>query len=152
VKLTMTRDDYNIAMAVIALLAERYPNCFHVYEVRRRPLKVGIDKDIIARAGDTITPDAVSNALSVYVKNKSYLRHMQVGAPRIDLDGQPVGVVSERDALGADGILRKRLERLAARLQQEEAQRKQEAAAKAPKRISLADLKRTALERKRNAA
>jgi sRNA-binding protein len=31
------------------LLAQLYPACFAVYEARRRPLKVGIRDDIIAK-------------------------------------------------------------------------------------------------------
>jgi sRNA-binding protein len=34
--------------AVIALLAETFPRCFSVYEGRRRPLKIGIHRDILA--------------------------------------------------------------------------------------------------------
>jgi hypothetical protein len=35
--------------AAIALLAETFPKCFAVFEQRRRPLKVGIHNDILAR-------------------------------------------------------------------------------------------------------
>jgi|SRR5262245_22963302 hypothetical protein len=34
--------------AVIALLAERWPQCFAVFEQRRKPIKVGIHRDITA--------------------------------------------------------------------------------------------------------
>src|SRR5262245_34878002 len=34
--------------AALSLLAERWPKCFSVFERRRRPLKVGIDRDIKA--------------------------------------------------------------------------------------------------------
>src|SRR5262245_45967863 len=47
--------------AVIALLAERYPKCFSVYEGRRRPLKLGIHN---ARrgCGDEAVPPTPSRA------------------------------------------------------------------------------------------
>ena len=36
------------ARAAIALLAERFPKAFAVHEAKRRPLKIGIDTDIIS--------------------------------------------------------------------------------------------------------
>src|SRR5262249_34916946 len=44
----MTNIKHATNAAAIALLAERWPKCFAVYEQRRRPLKIGIDADIMA--------------------------------------------------------------------------------------------------------
>jgi sRNA-binding protein len=41
--------------AVIALLAELFPECFSVYEGRRRPLKIGIHRDILAAVDGALT-------------------------------------------------------------------------------------------------
>jgi len=42
--------------AVIALLAERWPRCFFVREARRRPLKLGIHRDIRTATDGALTP------------------------------------------------------------------------------------------------
>jgi sRNA-binding protein len=41
--------------AVLELLAETFPACFSVYEVRRRPLKVGIHTDILKGLDGAVT-------------------------------------------------------------------------------------------------
>ena len=49
------------ALAVITLLAERFPACFAIFERQRRPLKVGINQDIIGAVG--LAPDELGRAL-----------------------------------------------------------------------------------------
>src|SRR5260370_42456171 len=75
-------------------LAARFPNCFAVLETRRRPLKVGIDVNMIARG--CTTRELV--AIKIYVNSAGYLRQMKSGAERIDLDGNPAGIVDEKAA------------------------------------------------------
>jgi sRNA-binding protein len=58
---------------VLDLLAERWPKMFSLYEARRRPLKVGIHRDILAALhGGGITPDELKRALSHYCRNPGY--------------------------------------------------------------------------------
>src|SRR5262249_2542147 len=76
-----------------ALLCERFPKCFVLYEARRRPLKIGTDKDILAALDGAVTPDELSKALCLYVINKTYRARLKAGATRIDLDGIPAGIV-----------------------------------------------------------
>jgi sRNA-binding protein len=38
----------NAIVAVISLLAEKWPCCFSIPESRRRPLKLGIREDVLA--------------------------------------------------------------------------------------------------------
>ena len=40
--------------AVISVLAAKFPKCFAVPDTRRRPLKVGIDADLLAALDGTI--------------------------------------------------------------------------------------------------
>jgi len=80
--------------AVIALLAELYPRCFSIYEGRRRPLKIGIHKDIQAKLDGAITADELHKALGAYCSNPVYLSSTRKGAWRLDLDGKPAGVVT----------------------------------------------------------
>jgi sRNA-binding protein len=79
--------DYERNRAVIALLAETFPMCFAIFQQRRRPLKVGIHGDILARLGGALIPLEVHAALGAYVSNETYRRQLVAGARRLDLDG-----------------------------------------------------------------
>ena len=48
---------------IIALLAERWPECFMLAEDRRLPLKVSIFHDLKAALGGKVSPDQLSRAL-----------------------------------------------------------------------------------------
>jgi ProQ/FINO family len=50
----MSQGHNQAATAAIVRLAELYPKCFSVYEGRRRPLKIGIHKDILAAADELL--------------------------------------------------------------------------------------------------
>jgi ProP effector len=128
------------AEACIALLCEQFPQCFRILEYRRRPLKIGIHHDILAKLGGAITPPELAHALRWYCGNGGYLRNTLKGAWRIDLDGKPSGAVTAEEEASAKS-------RLAARS-------KTNANIKpppAPKRLTLADLKAAALARREGA-
>jgi ProP effector len=72
-----------------------------------RPLARGIHKAIVANAPD-LPPSIVSQALAIYATWLPYMCACIVGAPRIDLSGDPAGVVTEKEAMYA-------VQRLAAR-------------------------------------
>ena len=77
----------------IAQLAELYPNCF----LRpRQPLKIGIDNDVIARHPE-LRPSLIASALKTYTRDLGYLEALKAGSARIDLEGNPVGTVTEAD-------------------------------------------------------
>ena len=158
------------ARAVIVQLAAQYPACFHVYQWRRRPLAIGISALIsVANVSD----EDLKRALSFYTWNEAYLKACSVGAARIGLDGQSVGLVSESEAAFAAN-------KLAGVRAREKQRRKAKAAAipatdspaaaaaaaalaadlppappppppAAPQRLSMADL-RAAAARRRSAA
>jgi ProP effector len=88
------RMQYDEIAAALALLAKAFPECFSLYAARRRPLKVGIHKDILERLGEAMTPHKLGSALACYVANGSYRRKLLAGASRIDLDGNPCGTVT----------------------------------------------------------
>jgi ProP effector len=102
------RPDIKAAYATVELLAATWPQCFSVKLAGRRPLKVGIAKDIATAAEGAITPEEQGAALHVYTSHKRYLRTLQEGAQRVDLDGNPVGTVTAEQAAAA----RRRIERL----------------------------------------
>jgi sRNA-binding protein len=133
--------------AVIALLAETFPQCFSVYEGRRRPLKIGIHKEILAAVNGALTPLELGRALGAYCSNQVYLSHTRTGAWRLDLDGNPAGVVTADEEAHAKAML------AGIRAKKEASTATAKAAAQPatpqpPKRLSLADLKAAALARK----
>ena len=83
-------------------LEKLYPNCFD--RGKPKPLKIGIHNDIIADGYDRAR---VRRALGAYCNRLNYHRVMQVGAVRIDLNGQPAGVVTEQDVKLAKMSLQK---------------------------------------------
>jgi sRNA-binding protein len=84
----------------IALLAERFPQCFSI-EGRREPLKIGTHADVLATLDGAIRPDELRRALASYTGNASYLRGVVPGACRRDLDGKPAGIVTPEEAADA---------------------------------------------------
>jgi ProP effector len=106
---------------------------FAVREASRKPLKLGIHHDI-ALTG-VMTAQETRVALSYFTGSFAYLRRMRVGAPRIDLDGQPVGTVTAKDEQAAK-------DKLFAR---------QKPKPPAARRLTLADLKAAVKQRKARA-
>src|SRR5262245_41404990 len=60
-----------------------------------RPLKIGIHKDLVARGIDR---RAVRLGLSRYCGHIGYHHALVEGATRIDLEGQPAGIVTPQEA------------------------------------------------------
>jgi|SRR5262245_37598511 len=79
--------------STISLLCERFPRAFARFEQRRQPLKVGIHRDVLA-AGLEVPEKDLKIALRIYVSNRVYRSRLRVGATRIDLNGNPAGVVT----------------------------------------------------------
>jgi len=145
--------------AVISVLAAKFPKCFAVPDTRRRPLKVGIDADLLAALGGTIRRTELIRALAMYCSSEGYLEGVLTGAWRVDLEGTPAGAVSaddEKHAKAKQARIRTRREAvMAAAITQVAASRAQgpALAAKAepgpgPKRLSLADLREAARRRR----
>lgn len=81
-------------------LFKRFPRCFAQESNplhHKRPLKLGIKDDIIARCPD-LDEKVVGQALADYVQGKKYAFCCQVGRGRYDLDGRCVGTVTEDEA------------------------------------------------------
>lgn len=93
------------ASEIIAVLAEWFPACIVVFEGRRRPLAVGIRNDLIAQLDGAATALEITAALRRYCSSFGYLKNCVVGAERVDLDGNPVGVINEQEAAHAAGKL-----------------------------------------------
>lgn len=77
-------------------LVRRFPLCFRTHGTEKLPLKLSIALDVIAEASD-MDRTLIFAAIRDYKHGPKYLRHILAGAVRIDLDGQPAGVVTDRE-------------------------------------------------------
>src|SRR5262249_1705329 len=106
--------------------------------------------DIQANLNGAITPAELHKALGVYCSNPVYLSNTRTGAWRLDLDGNPAGVVTADEEAHAKatlaGINAKKAARAAPAATAKAAA--QPSIPQPPKRLSLADLKAAALARK----
>jgi len=78
--------------STIDLLCERFAKAFARFEQRRQPLKIGIHRDVLAAL--EVPEKGLARALRIYVSNRVYRDRLRVGATRIDLNGNPAGVVT----------------------------------------------------------
>jgi ProP effector len=75
--------------------------CFSAPVSCRRPLKIGVSKEIARCGAGAITLEEVDAALRLYTTQKGYLRTLQQGTQRVDLDGNPAGTVTAAQAAKA---------------------------------------------------
>jgi sRNA-binding protein len=80
--------------ATLELLRKKFPNCFARRPQPPRPLKIGIHRDARAALAGTVSVRALRRALTAYVNDPAYRAQLKPGAVRIDLSGQPAGVVT----------------------------------------------------------
>jgi ProP effector len=148
--------------AVITVLAAKFPKCFAVPDTRRRPLKIGIDADLLAALGGAIRRTELIRALAMYCSSDGYLDRVLTGTWRVDLEGKPAGVVSaddEKHAKAKQAVVRTRREAVMAAATPQPAASGAHWPALAPKaeprpglkRLSLADLREAARRRREGA-
>ena len=134
------------ASDLIAVLAEMFPNTFTIYKRRRRPLKIGIGRDIDLAMKGAMTDTELAIALNYYTGNVGYLSACIEGADRIDLNGKFAGQVTADQAAHAR-------DRLAARRAQKKLANGHSPPAEAqPSRITFADLRAAAAAKKGGAS
>ena len=93
--MTTTKHDID---ATLVRLAEAFPQTFVLEKYRPHwPLKVGIAAAIPARCPE-LEWRVLKMALTAYTGRVMYLRGLVEGAARLDLDGNPAGEVTARDA------------------------------------------------------
>jgi ProP effector len=90
----------NRAMAMRKVLAERFPKAFMPFGQSKIPLQKGICEKLLAQLPGLPRAD-ILNALHGYTHDASYFSALVEGATRIDLNGEPVGVVTKSHALDA---------------------------------------------------
>jgi sRNA-binding protein len=142
------KSDRDQIIATIALLAEKYPRTFSLCPARRKPLAISIHNTILLELAGVITEDELNRVMRHYTWGIGYLRNSRAGAWRYDLQGNPAGVVTRKEDANARMRLAAVEKKLAVRKAEKQKAHEAAEAAKRPKRLGLADLKRAALERK----
>jgi sRNA-binding protein len=84
----------------IALLADRYPNCFFAEPQSRRPLKKNIIADL-EKDGVPVTRELLTATVDWYQTHFGYLYALQPGAKRLDLSGKEGAAVTEAEHYAA---------------------------------------------------
>jgi sRNA-binding protein len=93
----------------IRYLADRYPGCFFEDPGQRRPLKTNLVADL---QKDGVSEEIIAG-VSYYMRHFGYLRCLQAGAERVDLNGKKAGVVTEQEMLNAEKQFREQKEQIA---------------------------------------
>lgn len=81
---------------IIAYLAEKFPLCFSV-EGEAKPLKIGLFQDLAEalKEDEKVSKTQLRQALRQYTSNWRYLHGCRLGAERVDLQGNPAGVLEQ---------------------------------------------------------
>jgi ProP effector len=85
---------------LVEKLVAVYPRAFFRDLAQRRPLKIGIHRDLSSDASHGLSPTELRQALGWYCRSPGYLASMIEGTERIDLNGMPAGTVTA-EAVGA---------------------------------------------------
>lgn len=87
-----------------------FPECFAPKGQKKRPLKVGIGKDLMAEAR-AVFPGMSRRLINAFLRDYTsgfrYHSSVERGATRIDLSGNLAGVVTEKEAAHAAGQIRR---------------------------------------------
>lgn len=88
-----------------ALLRQRYPAAIND---DRRPLMIGVHKVLCQADLGVFTNKLVRLFIKRWVTNHSYLANLIADAARIDLDGNPTGVVLKEQEIAAKAVMTER--------------------------------------------
>lgn len=123
--------------SALELLREQFPKCFARYPHQSpQPFKIGIHKDVYAALAGVVSRRALHRALTAYVSDSAYRTQLKPSATRIDLAGEPAGVVTPEQVPPPPKPKATHVAR-------------PPAPAASPKRLSLADLKVAGAQRAR---
>lgn len=93
---------------IIGKLQKLFPKTFPKNPNPKVPLKVGILDDLYARSEEIgISNEDIQLAIKTWCKSSRYWNASKEGAIRIDLDGNPAGVVEANGAAQARAMARK---------------------------------------------
>lgn len=143
-KLTNTKD-------IIVYLAEKFPLCFTL-EGEAKPLKIGLFQDLSEELQDDerVSKTQLRHALRQYTSNWRYLHGCREGAVRVDLQGNPAGVLDTEHVAHAAQQLAEAKARVAEKRKAEavakKAQQKQRARKPAAKNTKRPQVQLTAVD------
>ncbi len=89
-----------------AILVARFPLAFMPPRTFKKPLKIGIRADIVRRCPD-LDRRQIGITLGDYCYGAKYLVGLVAGTQRVDLDGNPAGIVEPSHEAYAAGRLAK---------------------------------------------
>lgn len=93
---------------IIGKLQKLYPKAFPKNPTPKVPLKIGILEDLQARSEEIgISTEDLQLAIKTWCKSSRYWQACKEGADRLDLDGNPDGVVEVTGAAHAKGMVKK---------------------------------------------
>jgi sRNA-binding protein len=82
---------------IIGILAEKFPRAFFLSGEKRKPLKIGINRDLAENTDVKISSSKLRAALRVHANSLAYLRASCIeGEARLGLDGEVAGVLQRR--------------------------------------------------------
>lgn len=79
------------------ILHETFPNAFAAKGEEKRPLAIGIEGQIHLRCPE-LSKWHLAAAIADYTRGPTYLRNVVEGAQRVDLEGEPNGLVTASEA------------------------------------------------------
>ena len=81
---------------IIAYLADKFPLCFSL-EGEAKPIKIGLFQDLAEALKDDplVSKTQLRHALRQYTSNWRYLHGCREGAVRVDLQGNPAGILEQ---------------------------------------------------------
>lgn len=93
---------------IIGKLQKLFPKTFPKNPNPKVPLKVGILDDLYAQSEEIgISNEDIQLAIKTWCKSSRYWNASKEGAVRVDLDGNPAGVVEAKGAAQARAMARK---------------------------------------------
>ena len=127
-----TKDKLTDANQVLQYLAQQFPECF-ILKGQAKPLKVGLFNDLAERLQDDacVSKTQLRVAIRRYTSSWRYLKSIQKGVQRVDLDGNPCGFLEDEHVVFAQEKLKESQEKFKKQKQTETAQAK----VKRPKKI-----------------
>lgn len=94
---------------IIGKLQKLYPKAFPKNPAPKVPLKIGILEDLQARSNEIgISVEDLQLAIKMWCKTSRYWQACKQGANRLDLDGNPIGIVEATGAAHAREMVRKK--------------------------------------------
>ncbi len=83
----------------IGRLQRHFPKAFPKNPAPKLPLKIGIHQELLAKAQELgLEEAAITDAVKTWCRGTRYWASIVEGAPRVDLEGNPAGEVTARDA------------------------------------------------------